>query len=61
LRDSCRDRGIFRDKENPKVLTFTIDRNNHITALNSTQQAQVDPEAARFSSVSKQKGKRDQR
>jgi hypothetical protein len=31
------------------VLTFTIDRNNHITALSSTPQAQVNPEAARFS------------
>jgi hypothetical protein len=49
LRDSCRDRGICRDKENPNVLTFTIDRNNRITALNSTPQAQVNPEAARFS------------
>jgi Protein of unknown function (DUF3489) len=33
------------------VLTFTIDRNNHITALTSTPQAQVNPEAARFSGV----------
>jgi Protein of unknown function (DUF3489) len=33
------------------VLTFTIDRNNHITALSSTPQAQVNPEAARFSGV----------
>ena len=32
------------------MLTFTIDRNNHITALNSTRQAHADPEAARFSS-----------
>jgi hypothetical protein len=32
------------------VLTFIINRNNHITALNSTQQSQIDPEAARFSS-----------
>jgi hypothetical protein len=48
LRDSCRDRGNYRDKENPNVLTFTIDRNNHITALTSTPQAQVNPEAARF-------------
>jgi len=31
------------------VLTFTIDRNNHITALPSTPQAQVSLEAARFS------------
>jgi hypothetical protein len=31
------------------VLTFTIDRNNHITALTSTPQAQVNPEGARFS------------
>ena len=51
LRDSCRDRGICRDKENPNVLTFTIDRNNHITALASTSQPQVNPEAARFSGV----------
>src|SRR5579862_409312 len=50
LRDSCRDRGICRDKEIPKVLTFTIDRDNHITALDPNQ-AQVDPEAARFSSA----------
>jgi hypothetical protein len=49
LRDSCRDRGICRDKENPNVLTFTINRNNHITALTSTSQAQINPEAARFS------------
>ena len=33
------------------MLTFTIDRNNHITALTSTPQAQVNPEAARFSGV----------
>jgi len=32
------------------VLTFTIDRDNHITALDPNQ-AQVDPEAARFSSA----------
>jgi hypothetical protein len=51
LRDSCRDRGICRDKENPNVLTFTIDRNNHITALPFTPEAQVNPEAARFSGV----------
>jgi Protein of unknown function (DUF3489) len=51
LRDSCRDRGICRDKENPNVPTFTIDRDNHITALTSTPQAQVNPEAARFSGV----------
>ena len=31
------------------MLTFTIDRNNHITALTSTPQAQVNPEATRFS------------
>jgi len=49
LRDSCRDRGNYRDKENPNVLTFTIDRSNHITALTSTPQAQVNPEATRFS------------
>jgi hypothetical protein len=30
------------------VLTFTIDRNNHIRALTSTPQAQVNLEAARF-------------
>jgi hypothetical protein len=51
LRDSCRDRSICRDKENPNVLTFTIDRNNHITALPFTPQAQVNPEAARFNGV----------
>jgi hypothetical protein len=51
LRDSCRDRGICRDKENPNVLTFTIDRDNHITALSSTPQAQVKPNAPRFSGV----------
>jgi Protein of unknown function (DUF3489) len=51
LRDSWRDRGICRDKENPNVLTFTIDRNNHITAITSTPQAQLNPEAARFSDV----------
>ena len=33
------------------MLTFTIDRNNHITALPSTEQARVNPEAARFSGV----------
>jgi hypothetical protein len=33
------------------VLTFTIDRNNHITALTSTPKAQVNPEAPRFSGV----------
>ena len=33
------------------MLTFTIDRNNHITAINSTPQAQLNPEAARFSDV----------
>ena len=33
------------------MLTFTIDRNNHITALTSTPQAQVNPEAAHFSGV----------
>ena len=33
------------------MLTFTIDRNYHITALTSTPQAQVNPEAARFSGV----------
>jgi hypothetical protein len=33
------------------VLTFTIDRNNHITALTSTPQAQLNPEASRFSGV----------
>ena len=38
LRDSCRDRGICRDKENPNVLTFTIDRNNHIAVLTSSGQ-----------------------
>ena len=31
------------------MLTFTIDRNNHITALTTTPQAQVNPEDARFS------------
>lgn len=31
------------------MLTFTIDRNNHITALPSTPQARVNAEAARFS------------
>ena len=31
------------------MLTFTIDRHNHITALTSTAQAQVNPQAARFS------------
>ena len=33
------------------MLTFTIDRNNHITALTSTPQAQFNPEAAPFSGV----------
>jgi hypothetical protein len=33
------------------VLTFTIDRNNHITALTSTSQAQLNPEAVRFNGV----------
>ena len=33
------------------MLTFTIDRNNHITALTSTPQAQPNPEAARFTGV----------
>ena len=33
------------------MLTFTIDRNNHITALRSTPQAQLNPEGARFSGV----------
>ena len=33
------------------MLTFTIDRNNHITALTSTPQAQINPEAARFSGL----------
>ena len=33
------------------MLTFTIDCNNHITALTSTPQAQVSAEAARFSDV----------
>jgi hypothetical protein len=33
------------------VLTFTIDRNNHITALTSTPQAQVNPEVTRFSDI----------
>jgi hypothetical protein len=51
LRDSCRDRGICRDKENPNVLTFTIDRNNHITALGSTPQAQANPEGEHFSGL----------
>jgi Protein of unknown function (DUF3489) len=51
LRDSCRDRGICRDKENPNVLTFTIDHNNHITALTSTPQAQLNAEVARFSDI----------
>jgi Protein of unknown function (DUF3489) len=49
LRDLYRDRGICRGKENPNVLTFTLDRNNHITALTTTPHAQVNPEAARFS------------
>jgi hypothetical protein len=31
------------------VLTFTIDHNNYITALTTTPQTQVSPEAARFS------------
>ena len=31
------------------MLTFTIDRNNHITALTSTPKAQLNPDAARFS------------
>jgi hypothetical protein len=38
---------VCRDKENPNVLMFTIDCNNHITALGSTQ-TQVKREAARF-------------
>jgi hypothetical protein len=28
-------RGSYREKENPNVLTFTIDRNNHITVPKS--------------------------
>jgi hypothetical protein len=51
LRDSCRDRGRYATKENPIVLTFAIDRNNHITALPATQQAQVNPDVAPFSST----------
>ena len=39
---------VCRDKGNPNVLTFTIDCNNHITALGSTPQSQVNREAARF-------------
>ena len=33
------------------MLTFTIDRNNHITALTSTPQAPVNPEVTRFSDI----------
>jgi hypothetical protein len=44
LRDSCCDRGNDRDKENPDVLTFTIDRNNHITAISPDEPARSEPE-----------------
>ncbi len=40
--------GNFRDKENPNVLTFTIDRNNHIKALVPNEQAPVNPASAHF-------------
>ena len=33
------------------MLTFTIDRNNHITALTSTPQAQLNPAVTRFSDI----------
>jgi hypothetical protein len=47
-RDSFHDRGIARGKESPNVLTFTIDRNNRITALTPNERAQVNPDSARF-------------
>ncbi len=33
------------------MLTFTIDRNNHITALTPTSQAPLNPEATRFNGL----------